>query len=104
MFQETTSIKNLEMEFSLIYQGPLPSAQGDTSRTPDKQRIRRLFSPQLQALWQTHPALWEYHSHQMAEGRLVQRHLELMNPPPDVVDMSKLSKPDIARAAAELFE
>jgi hypothetical protein len=45
------------MRFTLIYDGSLP-AQGDGgSRVSRKQVIRDQIHPQLEELWNTHPAL-----------------------------------------------
>lgn len=44
------------MKFTLVWQGKLPSS-GNKSKPADVARIRADLSPQLEYLWQTHPAL-----------------------------------------------
>lgn len=44
------------MRFHLVYHGQLPST-GNNPKPADVMRIRRELSPQLEYLWQTHPAL-----------------------------------------------
>jgi hypothetical protein len=44
-----------DVKFRLVYDGPLPP--NDRGLQPLKQEIRRQLHPQLQALWQDHPAL-----------------------------------------------
>jgi hypothetical protein len=52
------------MEFRLTYQGPLPAAGGASKRAREKQAIREVFHPQLQALWQGHQQLETYYLNQ----------------------------------------
>lgn len=70
----TKGVDNLQ--FNLIYQGPLPAAQHNSTRAKDKQRIRRVFHDQLAVLWSTHPALQNLFAHYLGEAHLVKRHLE----------------------------
>lgn len=44
------------MKFNLTYEGPLPSS-GNSRKTEDIWRIRLDLQPQLQDLWESHPAL-----------------------------------------------
>lgn len=45
------------MEFRLVYEGRLPAASRTETRNKDKDRIRRIFSKQLEELFNTHPTL-----------------------------------------------
>jgi hypothetical protein len=54
----------IEMEFRLIYQGPLPGASEGQSKV--KHAIRRQLHPQLREVWNTHPAFAETAPEQVA--------------------------------------
>lgn len=41
------------MEITLVYRGSLPASQSDDKKSAAKQAIRRVFSEQLQELWET---------------------------------------------------
>jgi hypothetical protein len=45
------------MEFRLTYKGPLPAANRKNPRAKEKNVIRTYLHPQLEELWNTHPAL-----------------------------------------------
>jgi hypothetical protein len=49
-----------EMEFRLVYQGPLPAASGNT-RTKIKHHIRKALHPQLKELWYADRFLRKYY-------------------------------------------
>lgn len=50
-FADPPEEKGLEMEFRLIYRGPLPAQGSGDSRAPEKQAIRKALHPQLKELW-----------------------------------------------------
>src|SRR5215472_2749234 len=56
------------VQFRLLYRGPLPSASNNNSRVEEKCAIRRQLHPQLQQLWQYHPALLLYEKLHIASG------------------------------------
>src|SRR5689334_14475016 len=51
----------VQMEFRLIYQGPLRAERdlesGPRGRSADKQKLRKHFHLQLRELWKQHPSL-----------------------------------------------
>src|SRR5579862_9992609 len=47
------------MEFRLIYKGPLPAEGKGSSRSTEKQKLRKYFHRQLKELWTQHPDLRE---------------------------------------------
>jgi hypothetical protein len=47
----------IDMEFRMVYRGPLPSDQGGGGRSKYKHRIRKEFHKQLRELWHQQPAL-----------------------------------------------
>jgi hypothetical protein len=49
--------RGAEVEFRLVYSGPLPAAGRDTTRNKEKHLIRRVLSGQLKTLWETDPNL-----------------------------------------------
>lgn len=57
------------VEFFLRYQGPLPTCSRTSSRTPEKDAIRRILSPQLKDFWEKHPGLNE----RIAAAEIVER-------------------------------
>src|SRR5260221_4856792 len=50
-------VSGSEMEFRLIYDGRLPAASQNDTRSHDKHAIRRVLGKQLAELWRTHPRL-----------------------------------------------
>lgn len=48
---------NNAMEFHLVYQGRLPAAGQSSTRSREKQDIRKVFHRQMASLWSTHPFL-----------------------------------------------
>jgi hypothetical protein len=53
---------DLELEFHLVYQGPLPAAGqgGGKTRSREKHDMRKIFHPQIAALWRMHPFLSDF--------------------------------------------
>ena len=47
------------MKFRLTYEGRVLASGNSKTRSPDKHLIRQHFSPQIEYLWQKHPALNE---------------------------------------------
>jgi hypothetical protein len=47
----------VDMEFRLIYRGPLPSSSRSSGRAKEKHQIRKQLSPQLHQFWKEHPHL-----------------------------------------------
>jgi hypothetical protein len=69
--------EHTEVEFRLIYEGPLPAEGSSGGRTKDKQRLRKHFHKQLRELWNQHPDL---------RGQAVQRFVIYTTPPNLVSD------------------
>jgi hypothetical protein len=61
----------VELEFTLVYRGPLPAASQTSTRTQEKQQIRRLLSSQLATLWQQHSNLRSYRDSYLVEATLL---------------------------------
>ncbi len=61
------------MKFTLTYDGELPSTGNHSKKIETKWEIRKHFHPQLEELWQVHPALRQLQKHGsvMAKGRHV---------------------------------
>jgi EF hand domain-containing protein len=59
------------LTFRLVYRGLLPAASSSNGRNADKARIRRVFHPQLQELWKTHPALRMLYHHPQQQERYI---------------------------------
>lgn len=65
-----------DMEFRLVYEGPLPAAgrSGGAGRNPDKHRIRRYLHPQLKQLWKVQRPLSEIaalnHEYPLPDGTI----------------------------------
>jgi hypothetical protein len=68
------------MEFRLIYDGDLLKASSGKKRRPwEKHSIRRHLHPQLQKLWEVHPALKYYAAHTVEEeGKPPQKFLDAL--------------------------
>src|SRR5688572_12772571 len=51
------SAKMSNMEFTLVYQGPLPAASSGKSRADYKHLVRKQIHQQLAVFWKQHPLL-----------------------------------------------
>jgi hypothetical protein len=58
-FHDPADVEGSDVEFRLIYEGPLSSDAGGGGRAKEKQRLRKHFHPQLRELWKQHPNLRE---------------------------------------------
>jgi hypothetical protein len=57
-----------ELQFRLVYQGPLPSGGNGSNKAKIKHAIRQQFHPQIKQLWVTHPFLKRYFELVVGEG------------------------------------
>lgn len=58
-FQQPPNLEGCrQVEFRLIYEGPLP-AESNHPRTKEKHRIRKALHPQLREVWRQHDFLWK---------------------------------------------
>ena len=55
---EWPKVEGHDVEFTLVYDGPLYGASGDNPRAAHKHEIRKKFHPQLRNLWQARLQHW----------------------------------------------